>query len=210
MPVVTNVVEIILKGTLTETSFTKNIFNVFHYRLFSGSLDSMLAITNAFSAVVSGPTHLEQFWFTTDFTHVSDDARLLDDATQQYFSNPAGNAGQVALPRLPGDVCCSFLIRSATRGKEYRGAKRMCPVASAFALKDELSAAGITAAALVNGYLSANLTTANGSVMVPFVLSRKLSQLRTNPTTIVGSDKLSVLTNKTLGTMRRRKEKTVR
>jgi hypothetical protein len=210
MPVVTNVFEIVAKCTLAETSVVKNIYNVFHYRLLSGVPDTAVAITNAFSAVVSGPTHLEQNWWTTDTTHVSDDGRWIDDATVQYYSNPSGNAGAIALPRLPGDVCCSFLIRGSQRGKNFRGAKRLCPVATAFALKDELSAAGITAAALVNGYISANLTTANGSVMTPFVLSRALSQLRVNPTTIVGSDKLSVLTNKTLGTMRRRREKTVR
>jgi hypothetical protein len=102
------------------------------------------------------------------------------------------------------------LLRGTQRGKNFRGGKRLCPVATAFALKDELSAAGITAAALVNGYIAATLTTANGSTMIPFVLSRNLSQLRVNPTTIVGSDLISVLTNKTLGTMRRRKEKTVR
>ena len=41
-------------------------------------------------------------------------------------------------------------------------------------------------------------------------MSRTLSQLRENPTLIIGAQVSAVLLNKTVGTMLKRKEKTVR
>jgi hypothetical protein len=208
MPTLTNTVEIIMRNTLAEASVVKNIYNVFHYRLLSGALDARLAILNGFIPAVATPlvTHL----FTTDMTFVDVEIRLLDDATEQYFVLPQGTPGSIALPRLPGDVAIVYPLRCATRGKNFRGSKHITPVASAFVTKDELNATGVTAATFLVGGFGNNFTTSNGSVMGPVVVSRILSQLKVNPTSVIGSDVISVLLNKTIGTMRKRKEKTVR
>ena len=52
--------------------------------------------------------------------------------------------------------------------------------------------------------------TAGGQTFTPCVVSKTLSQLRVDPVTIIGAALLTGLTNKTIGTMRHRKEKTVR
>lgn len=208
MPVTTNVFEIILQNTLTETSFTKNVWNVFHYRLSSGTPDTAANILSAWVSAVQNP--LRTNWLTTDCACVGVLGRFLDDATVQYATNLPGTSGLIALPRLPGDLALVLPLRGSNRGKNYRGSKHIPAIASAFVTKDELNATGITAAALVQGYLGLTITSTNSSTYIPVILSRNLSQLRTNPTTIVTSDVSAVLVNKTIGTMRRRKEKTVR
>ena len=208
MPTLSNVVEIVCQGTLAETSFTKNIYNVFHYRLLTGTLDTMANIEGAFVLAVY------DYWLTnmatTDYNFVGTNTRLLDDATAQYVFVASGTPGSVALPRLTGDLAVVTPFRCATRGKNFRGSKHFTPIATAHVTKDELNATGLTPWNTFTPKMLAPLTTSNGSTMGPCVVSRVLSQLRTNPTSIIGSDITSVLLNKTIGTMRRRKEKTIR
>lgn len=207
MPAFTNVVEIVMRGQLTETSFVKNIANVFHYRLFTGSADSKSNIVNNWQTNVGAPIVGQ---LTTDYLEVAVDIRLLDDPLDQYLTITPALAGGQALPRLPGDLAVVLPLRSASRGKNYRGSKHFSAPPSAYVTKDELNVTGTAAWNGIASILLANLTLAGGAVYSPIVLSRNLSQLRTLPTTVWGSDIVTVLLNKTIGTMRRRKEKTVR
>jgi hypothetical protein len=206
MPVLTNVVEIIMKETLLETSITKNVWNVFHYQLTAGTLDTMTQLLGDFESKVYSFALAQQ---SADTTLVSMNARLLDDATQQFITVTAATAGGIALPRLPGDLAVVTPLRCAQRGKQFRGRKHFRGVPSASVLKDELTAGALTAWQAVAVKLLNSFTSVTGTY-TPVVVSRILSQLKTNPTTIIGSVVNSVLVNKTIGTMRRSKEPTQR
>jgi hypothetical protein len=207
MAVFSSVVEIVVLGTLNETAGLKNIDQVYHYRLSSGSLDTRAAICTAFLSAVHSVI-LGQL--SADYVTVSGKCRLLDDATEQYSTVTSTTPGQIALPRLPGDLSIVLPLRCVERGRSFRGRKHYRGIPTASVLKDELTAGAVTAWAALVTAVGATFSSANGSVYKPMVLSRILSQLRTNPTTIVGSDVNAVLLNKTIGTFRRSKEKTQR
>lgn len=210
MPTATNVVEIVIQGTVPTTgSGTKNIYNVFHYQYSAGGGGpaSAQAVGNAFVAAVWAAIAAQ---LSVAYTGVACLARYLDDATQQFVTCNVPASGALAGARLPTTSTVVFLLRSNTRGKNYRGSKKFGPIQEAQQLNDELTVAGATAWTTVGTNLPISITAVGGAVYLPCVLSRSLSQLRKNPTQIQTSLVNSALLNKTLGTLRRRKEKTVR
>lgn len=211
MSIQTGVLEFLIKGTVATTgSGTKNFFNVFHYR--SNTIpvpDSKVAVLNFFLSAIWS---LAGASLSSAYTGVESDVRLLDEATDQYAVGNVPASGAVAGARLPTDVSASVLLRTSLRGKNYRGAKRFGPLASSDVVNDEITAAAITAhwAALIAA-LSGGMTGGGLSgTYTPIVVSRFKSQLSVDPTTIDGAPITAALLNKTVGTMRRRKEKTVR
>jgi len=207
MPTITNCVEIVMKGTLNETAGLKNCWNVFHYRLVAGTMDAFGQLLGDFESKVYSFALAQ---LSADFVLNQMLARLLDDATQQYVTvTTAGNPGGIALPRLPGDLAIVTPMQAAQRGKQYRGRKHWRGVPSASVLKDELTAGAETAWLAVAVKLQGQFTSVTGTYQ-PCVVAKTLSQLKSNPTTIIASDVTSVLVNKTIGTFRRSKEKTQR
>lgn len=207
MGVMTNVVELVVRGSVATTgSGSKAFNNVFHYRLSSGTADVPSAVGAAFNTNVWAVIAAR---LSSLYTGVQIDCRMLDDAFQQYVTDGTPANGAVTGSRYPTEIAVTYLLRTATRGKSYRGSKHFGPVATSDTLNDELTATAATAWAAVTTALKAALTPGFGT-WKPCVVSRTLSQLRTNPTTIVGDDITDAILNKTLGTMRRRKEKTVR
>lgn len=208
-PTLTNVVEIVVQGAVPETIGTsKNVFNVFHYTqnpTVAGPA-SPVAVANAFLSTVWGTiaTALSVNW-----VGVACLARYLDSTLNLF--QPAGvpGSGAAALPRLPNDTAVVTPLSCNVRGRNFRGSKHFSPIATAQVTSDELNGAGL---ALWNPVLPLLLgqITAGGQTFSPCVVSRSLSQLRQDPVTIVGAIITLVRLNKTIGTMRRRKEKTVR
>jgi hypothetical protein len=206
MPTITNCVEFVWKGTLAETALSRNVWNVFHYRLVAGTLDAFGQLMGDFDTKVFSFARAQ---LTADYSTVSFNGRLLDDATQQFTTTTVALAGGIALPRLPGDLAIVTPMRCAQRGKQFRGRKHWRGVPSASVLKDELTAGALTAWLAVAVKLVGSFTSTLGTYQ-PCVVAKTLSQLRTNPTTIIASDVTSVLVNKTIGTFRRSKEPTQR
>jgi hypothetical protein len=207
MPTLTNVIEIVVKGTLTETARIKQCWNVFHYQITSGTIDTPGQLLGDFETKVYSFALAQM---SADFSLYEMDVRLLDDALAQYTAVAMGpTAGGIALPRLPGDLAIVTPFKCATRGKSFRGRKHFRGVPTASVLKDELTAGATTAWQAVAAKLALTWTSVTGTY-TPVVVSRTLSQLKTNPTTIIGSSVVSVLLNKTIGTFRKTKEPTQR
>jgi hypothetical protein len=209
VPTLTNVVEIVVKGTCATTgSGTKNIYNVFHYTWVSGA--APVSAANVLVAFLAGPWTQIAAALSSAYTGVESDTRMMDDALSQYTVGSVPASGGVAGARLPTATAVVFLLRSLTRGKSYRGSKHFGPIAEAHQTNDELNATGLGLWNPISVQLTNTVNPSDGSIWAPCVLSRVLSQTRTNPTTLVGSRITTALLNKTLGTMRHRKEKTVR
>ena len=104
-------------------------------------------------------------------------------------------------------VCCPY--HCVERGREFRGSKHFGPISDADQTGDEITPGKVAAWQAFAAVLAAPFSSITGTYQ-PVVVSRKLSQYQKDPTTIVGSDVNGVSVNLTLGTMRRRKEKTVR
>jgi hypothetical protein len=206
----TEVVELVVRGTSPTTgSGGKAILNVFHYRYSSGGAGPDTASNLASQWLTSVWANIVSL-LSIDYTGVEVDFRRLDDAEEQYGVGTTPGSGTQALPRMPIDLALVYLLRSKTRGKSFRGSKHFGPIAQAHVTKDEINAAGITAWSAVAGYLTTSVTTPGGQVYIPVIVSKTLSTLKTNPTTIIGADVTAALQNKTIGTMRGRREATVR
>jgi hypothetical protein len=209
MPIITNVVQIVVQGTVTETGGSgKNIFNVFTYfqNPNQPGPPTAVAVANQFLAAV---------WaafaplISVAWTPTATMCRYLDITTNPLLAANAPMGGGKALPRLPSQQAVVTPFRTVLRGKNYRGSKHWGPIDTASVTSDELTAAAVTAWTAQLPNLSNNITV-GGQTFSPCVVSRSLSQLARDPVTINGAAIATVLLNKTIGTMRRRKERTVR
>lgn len=208
MPTLTNVYEIQIAGLVGVTGGgSKRIMNVFHYAKVTGGINpspqSVAAsfVTNVWSVI--GPL------LSVDYTGEFSTGRLLDDPLSTALTSTVPDDGAVTGDRLPVDMAAVYLLRTGTRGRNYRGSKHFAPLAESATTKDELNATAVTAWAAVTTALLLDLSV-GGETLTPCVVSKTLSQLTVGPTTIIGSLILDALLNKTVGTMRRRREKTVR
>jgi len=207
MPVLTNVIEIVAEGTVPfTTGGAKVIQNVFHYQLQSGTPQTAVDVAKQFR---------DNKWVTLvaqlheSYTGVGFNARYIDDALENYTFLASTGDGLITGDRLPMDMAVACVLRCAARGKNFRGSKHFTPLAESDTLKDELTSAAAISwnTAIQNLFTTINLS---GAVYIPVVVSKTLSQLRTNPCTVIGSPITSVLLNKTIGTMRRRRQRTSR
>jgi hypothetical protein len=207
MPQVFNTYEIQILGTAATTGAgNKNILNVFHYRLSAGNTDGPAAIlalflANVWATIAAG--------LNAAYVGVSSQIRFMDDATVQFSLGATPASGGVTGARLPTNTSVVFPLRAAQRGKIYRGSKHFGPVTEAHVTGDELNSVGLPFFTPIIPKLSLVLVGSMGSY-TPTVLSRSQSQTAKNATTIISSDVTGALLNKTIGTMRRRKEKTQR
>jgi hypothetical protein len=209
MALITNVVQIIVQGTVPETGgSTKNIFNVFTYfqNPNQPGPPTAVAVANQF---------LTQVWpgiaaqLSVAYTGTGTLARYLDITTNPALSGNIPANGAIALPRLPSQQAVVTPFRSSLRGKNYRGSKHFSPIPTASVTGDELTAGAVAAwQALLPSFIAT--MTVGGQTFSPCVVSRSLSQLAKDPVSIQGAVITQALLNKTIGTMRRRKEKTVR
>jgi hypothetical protein len=207
--VITNVVQIIVEGTVVETGgSSKNIFNVFNYFQNPNvpGPPTAIAVANQFlTAVWANIAPLLSIAYVGQQTM----CRYLDITTNPLLAANVPANGAKALPRLPSQQAVVTPLRSSLRGKNFRGSKHFGPIDTASVTGDELTAGAVAAWTAILANLSANLTV-GGQTFSPCVVSRSLSQLAKDPVTIQGAVVATALLNKTIGTMRRRKEKTVR
>ncbi len=209
MSAITNVVEIVTQGNVAETGgSSKSVWNVWHYfqNPNAPGPQSAVAVANVFltSVWANIAAQLSIAWVGSATL-----ARYLDDVTFPLLSANVPATGSLALPRLSTGQAVVILRRSATRGKNFRGSQHFGPLAAAQVVADELTAGGVTAWTALLATIAGNITV-GGQTYSPCIVSKSLSQLRQNPVTIQGSAITQALLNKTIGTMRRRKERTVR
>lgn len=208
MPV-TNVVELVMTGVVTETGgSSKNIVNVFHYFQSPNvpSPPSAALVAQQFRAHpwADIAAQLSAAYVASNMT-----ARYLDDATNQAIGTSLGASGAIALPRLSSAEAVVTPLQTGLRGKSFRGSKHFGVLPAASVVGDELTA-GAEAAWLAVAAAMLTPLTVSGQTFVPCIVSKTLSQLRFNPTFIIAVPLTAVLVNKTIGTMRKRKEPTVR
>ena len=127
---------------------------------------------------------------------------------EAYAVQTLTTAGVATGARLDTESAVSFVIRTALRGKSYRGSKRLGGVPLGLTLGDRLTSTGVTD---YKDYIAVmvptgtQLTDVNGNIYVASVLSRKLSQLRVNPTTVINNQALTFQIQERIASMRRRK-----
>jgi hypothetical protein len=136
--------------------------------------------------------------------------RYLDDALDAPAQYNHAVAGAVAGDGMPSFCTAYLLLRTGLRGKSYRGSKHFAPLSESdttIAGEDILNAAALTRFGAVKTDLLAGFTDASGNVWRLQIFSKTLSQILTNPTTVVVNTVNAILINKRIGRMKRREVK---
>jgi hypothetical protein len=206
-------VEIVLKGNVAAAgSNTKPVYNVFHYRSASSVMPSKVAIDTAFRAmglVAAVVTMLQSRWVAEYLSY-----RWLDDANDSPMLIPVTATGAITTDSLPLDNAVVVRMVSGQKGRSGRGSKHYSPIAEIETTGDVLSGSYLTAWQAIRDLHNSSFTEAGGNIWVPTIISRiqneqPVGRYNLNPTEIISYDVLSVILNATIGTMRRRKTKTV-
>lgn len=136
--------------------------------------------------------------------------RCVNDATDMPIDTAAPGNGAIATDGLPSDDAVCFILKTALRGKKYQGAKHFAGPNEVDTTDDILTGAGKTRWKAVGASLLAPQGDASGNTWNLCVLSRSLSQLKVNPTTVVSNNVSGINIDLNIGTMRRRRSKTVK
>ena len=137
--------------------------------------------------------------------------RVLDDFNDAETVFTVAGAGAIATDSLPSDSAVYMLYRTALRGRSYRGSKHFGPASEVDTTQDILTGAGLARWQTLQAALLAVMVDANGNTWTPTVLSRKLSNLKALPlATVVATEVTDVLLDLNIGTMRKRRSKTIR
>lgn len=204
-------IEIRLYGQIAAGgSNTKNTVNVFHYQqsvkgpsISKGNIDAIFQST----VVVPLAGGLNARW-SQQRTNV----RFLDDATDLGIDFSHATPGAIVGDSMATHLAVFLLLRTGLRGKNYRGSKHFGPLSESdttAGTDDILNTAAVTRWVNIASALFTVLVDASGNSWTPFVVSRKLSQLKVNPVSVVGANVVQIAVNKRVGRMKRREVKSV-
>lgn len=132
-----------------------------------------------------------------------------NDPTVFFAHNDPGN---VAGDSMPSDQAAFLLLKTVMRGRSFKGSKHFAPMSETDTTTagDVFNAACLTRLGDIATAMAAPLTDGNGNIWNPCVVSRKLSSLQLLPIAFVrGEDITQILVNKRVGSMTRRKTRSV-
>lgn len=215
MPVIpsTSIIHVEIQTQLTITaggSNAKRFDNVYNFKRTSNVLAvSKTQIESAFQAAIMVPVMAA---LSTRAAQVYNYVRFIDDATDAPQAISRAVTGSISGDSLTGRDAVSIELKTDYRGRSGRGSKHYGPLGESQVVGDVLESSAVTLFNTIAAAILAGFTDAAGNVWVPEVLIRNpvdpalpRSQLRTNPTTVLANQVTSVILNKTVGTMNRRR-----
>ena len=137
--------------------------------------------------------------------------RVLQDPldSEQTFVNAA--VGAIGTDSLPLNACVTLLLRTALRGRSYKGAKHFSPANEIDTTQDILTGAGLARWQAVRDAVGATWVDGNGNTWVPTVYSRIKSSPNLEPVAaIIANPITSCLLNLNIGKMKKRSSRTIR
>ncbi len=209
MPIPANQIlhaELLLKGIVTaQGSDSKRFESVFIFRRTNTTNPpSKSQIEAAFQTNVALPV-LD--CLNNTFAQTLTSVRWINDALDAPVEFTRAIAGTRTGDAMTKRNAAFVLYRTGLRGKSYRGSKHFGPLSESdttAGTADIFNAAALALWATAITAMLAGFTDAGGNPWVPCVLSRKLSQLRSNPTTVNAYDVTTMALNKRIGQMKRR------
>lgn len=201
--------EIVVRGTLAAAgSGITPAVSIFHYTRRTVAVNASKANLN--TAFQAGPLAALLAAANARYTPNVVSIRCIDDATDVYQDFTAAGAGAIATDSLPSNETVTMLMRTGLRGRNYKGSKHFAGASEADTTGDVLTGAGLVRWQAVQSALAAALVDASPNTWDLMVFSRKLSQVKTNPTIVIVNQATQVLLNLNIGRMKTRRSKTVR
>ena len=201
-----NVAEVIMNGVVAAGGSNNRVAQfTFHYRRTAISPPlSKTALETVFNTSVAAPILLA---LNARFSQTTNTVRWVNDAQDAPVPVSRTGVGGVTGDSMPTIQAVFILFRTGLRGRSYRGSKHFFPLSESDTTgpnADVLNAGSIALWTTAITAMGSPITDTSGNIWVPTVLSRKLSQLRTNPTTVTTNDSTLLLLNKRIGRMRHR------
>lgn len=188
---------------------SKPILNILHYRADSSVLLASKADIDAqLRAVVVTPLLA---CLSTTYTLTRTRVRWLDVPTDAFEDNTSTLAGGVTGDAYATCTAACFQLKSHVRGRSYNGSKHCTPISESDVIGDDLDngMGALPARFNVLGGAFGNQLDVGTYFLSPVVVSQLLSPgLITAGDLITCAFVVEVKINRTVGTMRRRKEKT--
>lgn len=184
--------------------------NIFHYRRITVAVPPVKTnIIAAFQAAMMGPigAALNVTW-AAQFVR----CRFPNDPLDLFTDVADTTVGAITGDRMASEDAAFLLFSTALRGKSYRGSKHLGPMSesdSTGGVADLFNAGCTTRLAAINTAYLGGLTDADGNQWVAAILSRKLSNFSVTPCTLVLNDIVQAKVKKTIGSLLRRKAKSV-
>jgi hypothetical protein len=184
--------------------------NTFHYRRQAVVLPaSKAALDTVFQANIVTPLAalLNNRW-TQDFNTV----RFINDPQDPPVNFPHAAVGAIAGDSMPTVNCAYMLLRTALRGKSFRGFKRLGPLSESdttAAFEDVFNAAAIARYTTLRTALALLLVDATPNSWSLEVVSRFLSNFEVTPCVVVAADVDQILLNKRITRSKRREVSSV-
>jgi len=211
MPIPLNqvtVAEIQLRGIITGGGAGEVRTNfVFHFRRLATAVDpSKSALNTVFQSAISAPIAAA---LNEDWDASINSIRWINDALDAPTEFANTDEGAITGDRLQSYATAYLLMRTAVRGRSYRGSKHLGPFSESDVTHatgcDIFNAAAVARLDTICAAILAGLTDSTANVWVPCILSRVLSSLQENPTTVITNDVIQIMPNQHLGTEIRRK-----
>lgn len=204
-------VEIVKTGVVAAAgSNSKSSVQVLHFTRPSSSVAiNKSQVQTAFHTAIGA---LVWPCLSVRYTEQNESVRIVDDALDAPVFFSQAHAGGIAGDSMALTVSAYIKKTTGVRGKSYRGSLKMYPLGESqttIATDDELNAGALTVFGALAAAILAGFTDAGGNVWTPVLLSRTLSQLKTNPTTVKITGITGTSVRKTLGHMRHRQVKSV-
>jgi hypothetical protein len=202
-------VEIVVQATTVARGGTaKPIFNVFHYRRTNIVLPVTKAhIETAFQADVGA---LMLLFLSVDYVQTQTTIRFFDDALDAPIAFAETGVGAIAGQRMDSFVAAVVRLQSTTKGRFARGSKHFGPIAESSSNGDTLEAADFGRLQAIGAGIVDGFSDADANFWQPVIKSGKApAQYKTNPCMVRTYDAIAYVANKTPGTMKRRKVRTV-
>lgn len=206
-----NFIEVVMKGSASaEGSNPVNIINVFHFFRGNPSIAiSKAHIESAFNGTyATSVLSVLNSSYTQGFTSI----RYPQDVTDAAVEFVESGVGVITGDRFPTSLSAYILQRSTLRGRSFRGSKHFGPMSesdSTTGTGDVFNAAALIRLNNLASVMILPFLDSDGNSWNPMVVSKKLSNFLVVPAIISAAFVVSALVNKRIGTMRRRKVKSV-
>lgn len=199
------VAQINMRGIVSSAGGeAKNALNVFYFRRTVSSIP--LNVVNVEAAFQAGPVVPILAALNLRYSQTANEVRMINDCTRPFLTVPRALPGLITGDSMPVNTAIYILSRTAFRGKSFKGGKHFFPLSESdttTATADIINAACLVRMQAIASAWLAGFTDSDGNVWVPTVLSKKNSQLQTNPTTVSTSDITQILVNQRLAKMKR-------
>lgn len=203
------VAQIIVKGRLTAGGSTDTpCGNVFYYRqsVIGGAVNKVQLHTAFVNAVIA-PLLLAT---NQAYTPTKSQIRFIDNAQDLVVEQAIAGVGARVLDSEPSVNAVVMVLRTAFRGRNARGFKHFGGTSEEDTTRDVLTGAGLARWQAVQAALKVSFLDAGGNGWTPWLFSPLGSSIKVNPTIVRGADINDVLLDLNVGTMRKRRSKTVR